>query len=479
MLTYFKCKMNIAVLTAVSVWGVGCMVGPDYHRPETTAEETEQFVNRSEIASDCNDFAEVGQWWKRFSDPVTDELVTEALAGNTDLKAAAARLLQAEAVLAEVKGAGWPQIFYGFSRNRSKMSFNSPFGERRSFLSTTYSQDISVSYVADLFGKLKRSERAAWAEMLAAEANRMTLRHTIIAEVVRMRAQIATLQKLSAIAKSNTDNWRMSLEVVDRRYSRGLTRPLDVRMARENLAASEAAEIRLERLIATAELGLDALVGRRPGSSKSLPETLAELPDPEPIPIGVPAGLLDRRPDIMVAEMRLMAATERVGVKIAQLYPDLTLTGSAGFRSDSLSEIFSNEGQVYSLLIQIMQPIFRGGQLQSQIDGAKAKVEEETANYAGAILHALREVEEALIQERLLRRQMAALETRLNEARAALDLAQRRYLRGVNSVMVVLETERRKRIAENELAAIKGDIWSARIDLFLALGGDWEAESEG
>ena len=477
MLTCFK-FVNIAVLTAVIIWCAGCMVGPDYHRPKTTADEAEQFVNRSATTSDCNDFAEAGQWWKRFSDPVTDELVTEALAKNTDLKAAAARLLQARAMLAEVKGARWPQISYGFARSRSKMSFNSPFGERRSFLSTTYSQDISVSYVTDLFGKLKRADRAAWAETLAAEANQHALLHTIIAEVVRARAQIATLQRLSAIAKSNTDNWRMSLEVVDRRYIRGLTKPLDVRMARENLAASEAAEIRIERLIATAEFGLDTLVGRRPGSSKPLPETMAELPDPEPIPTGVPAGLLDRRPDITAAEMRLMAATERVGVKIAQLYPDLTLTGSAGFRSDSLSEIFANEGQVYSLLMQIMQPIFRGGQLKAQIDSAKAKVKEETANYAGAILHALREVEDALVRERLLRRQMAALETRLNEARAALDLSQRRYLRGVNSIIVVLETERRKRIAENELAAIKGDIWSARIDLFLALGGDWEEEGE-
>ena len=247
-------------------------------------------------------------------------------------------------------------------------------------------------------------------------------------------------------------------------------------MVRENLANSQATESNLQKTLKTTQLALDVLLGRRPGTSSEMPLTLAELPDMKPVPVGLPVGLLDRRPDLMAAELRLAAITERVGISIAQLFPDFTLTGNYGFRDDQFRYIWNDQSEVYSLTMQLMQPVFQGGQLMAQVKGAKARVEEEAANYSQIVLQALQEVEDALVREEFLQEQMKALEVRFREAQAAEKLAGQRYLQGVGSLILALETERRRRISENELAITKGQIWQARIDLFLALGGDWGDE---
>ncbi len=218
-------------------------------------------------------------------------------------------------------------------------------------------------------------------------------------------------------------------------------------------------------------------MGRHPGSSEELPQTLPELPDLAPVPVGLPALLLDRRPDVRAAELTLKASNERIGVSIAQLYPDLTLTGIWGRSADRWRDIWKDETEIYSAVMRILQPIFQGGQLKARVNAAKARYAELAANYAGTVLTALREVEDALVREELLQQRLKALEVRFNEAVAAEKLAGQRYLRGVERLITVLETERRRRIAENELNNVKGELWTGRVDLFLALGGDWTADS--
>ena len=388
----------------------GCMLGPDYERPETAATEADSFINAPLVPSDCNEILIGGPWWQQFEDPLTNQLVVEALEHNYDLQAAAARVIQTQALMEQTRGLFFPQINYGISRNRAKMSFNAPppIG-RQSFLSTTYGQELSISYVVDLFGKIRRSYRAAWHELLSAEASQEALQHTIVASVVRTRAQIATQQRLLAIATSNTKSWQDSLTIIDRRYRNGLVSPLDVHLVRENLANSQATESNLQKTLKTTQLALDVLLGRRPGTSSEMPLTLAELPDMKPVPVGLPVGLLDRRPDLMAAELRLAAITERVGISIAQLFPDFTLTGNYGFRDDQFRYIWNDQSEVYSLTMQLMQPVFQGGQLMAQVKGAKARVEEEAANYSQIVLQALQEVEDALVREEFLQEQMKAL----------------------------------------------------------------------
>ena len=454
----------------------GCMVGPGYKRPQTVADTAEGYFFEGRHLRDANDNAGAGKWWERFGDATTTELVREALRNNNNLVAAAARVLQAEALLVQARGQRLPDVSYNFSRTRSKSSFSFG-GDRFSALTTTFSHGITVNYIVDIFGKLKRQQRAAWADLLAAKANGHALVNAIISSVVKARADIATLQRRLAIARANTESWQESLEIIERRYSRGLVGPLDVRLARENLQSSKVAEIIIELSLIRAQNALDVLLGQRPGSGEELPRTLPELPDLAPVPVGVPALLLDRRPDVRAAELALEASSERIGVSIAQLYPDLTLTGTYGRSADLFDDLFIDETEVYSAIIRLAQPIFRGGQLRARVDGAKARYAELAANYAETILIALREVEDALATEELLQLRLKASRLRFSEAAAAEKLAKQRYLRGVERLITVLEAERRRRIAEDELNGVKGELWAGRVDLFLALGGDWVADS--
>jgi len=455
----------------------GCKVGPDYSRPQTAADVPGGYSHAGTHNEDVNDLADVDRWWEGFGDRTTATLVREALANNYDLKAAAARLLQARAALAEARGRKLPDVSYNLSRDRSKRSFNlggGPFGGGRfSVMSTTWGQDISVTYVLDLFGKLRYAERAAWAEMLAAEAAEQALTNSLIASVIGARINIATIQRRLAIARANTKSRQSTLDIVERRYSQGLVGPVDVRLARENLEAAKALEPSVELALARSHHALDVLLARQPGKSEYLPETLAELPDLEPVPIGVPASLLDRRPDVMAAELALRSANERISVSIAQWYPDLTLTANYGASADRWRDIWEHYSETYALLMRLAQPIFRGGQIRAQIDAAKARYAELAANYAGTVLTAMREVEDALVSEQMLQTQLGHAQIRITEASAAEELSRQRYQQGLAGILTVLESERRRRIAEEELTVLKGQIWTTRVNLYLALGGDW------
>lgn len=464
------------ILTAsllVVVFVSGCMMGPDYHRPENTAETAERFFNDSNAISDPNTIEAIGPWWQRFGDPTLDKLVLQALANNNDIKAAAARVLAYQAILDETRGKELPEVSYGISRSRSKTATISPLSDQAPYLSTSWSHDISVSYVVDLFGKLRRSEEASYRDLLASQADRQALIHTIIAQVVRARTQIATIQRHLAITRENVADWQTSLDLIERRYMQGIVDALDVRMARENLASVKVNENVLEQTLMLTQNALDVLLGQQPGGSPLLPETLGDLPSPEPIPVGIPAMLLDRRPDLVQAEMKLASATSVVGIRIAQLYPDLTLTARYGFVTDRFIDIAASKGEVYSAVIALVQPIFRGGQLKARVAEAKAQVTQAAANYAGAVLIAMRQVEDALLQEQMLRKRLELLQARLAEAQAAENIANRQYEQGLKGLLVVLETQRRRQVAETELAITKGTIWTNRVDLFLAIGGDW------
>jgi NodT family efflux transporter outer membrane factor (OMF) lipoprotein len=458
------------------------MVGPDYSRPETPAEISGAYFHAGANKQDVNDYADADRWWEGFGDPTTAQLVRQALEKNYDLKAAAARVLQAQAALAEMRGRQWPDVSYNLSRDRSKRSFNlggGPFGGGRfSVMSTTWSQDITVNYILDLFGKLKHAERAAWADMLASEVSEQALTNSIIAGVINSRINIATIQRRLSIARANSESRQRTLRTVERRYEQGLVGPVDIRLARENLAASKAAEPAVEMSLITARHALDVLLARPPGSSEDLPETLEELPDLEPVPIGVPARLLDRRPDVKAAELALRSANERIGVSIAQLYPDLTLTANYGANADEWHDIWESYSETYGLLMRLAQPIFKGGQIRAQIDAAKARYAELAANYAGTVLTAMREVEDALVSEQMLQSQLQHTRDRFREAKAAEELSRQRYQQGLTGFLVVLETERRRRIAEEQLTILKGQIWTTRVNLYLALGGDWNKQEE-
>ncbi|MEM8993335.1 MAG: efflux transporter outer membrane subunit [Acidobacteriota bacterium] len=460
----------------------GCTLGPDPERPVTVVDGAEAFVHApssdgpstglpSEATAEPSD--DVGPWWQSFGDTATVALVEQALDANTDLQAAAARVLEVQTRVKSARGARWPELGVSSGLSRTRNSFILPEVGRVAVYATTFSASLDVSYQLDLFGRLERAEQAAWSDLLAEEAARQTVVHSVIAEVVRARTQLSTLGRGEAIARETRDSWSRTLETIERRYTAGLASALDLRLARENLASAEAELVVAGQRLEQSRLSLDVLLGRRPGTGEVPTEWLAPLPSLEPVPVGLPASLLDRRPDLRQREMQLAAATSRIGVALANLYPNLSLTGSAGSNSDTFSDLLSSDTLVYNAITSLVAPIFTAGQRRADVEAARARADQAAAAYAGSILRALREVEDALVRDNAARDRLGHLEKRVEEARAARDIAEERYRRGVLPLLQVLESERRLRGAENALTAAQGETWSSRVDLFLALGGDW------
>lgn len=453
----------------------GCTLGPAPERPATAADGAAGWVHAEGEPPAAVDDAP-SPWWRRFGDPATEALVELALERNTDLAAAAARLIAAEASLRAATGARLPQVSAGLSATEQRSSFVLPGLGRVQVDSRTYAEDLNVSWAADLFGKLRRSRQAAWAGLLAEEASRNAMVHAVIAQTVRTRTRIAVLERGLEVASRVRASWEETLETVERRYRSGLVQAVDVHLARENLAATRIQEVAAAEQLAFARHALDVLVARRPGTGPEVPDTMGDLPSPDPVPVGLPASLLDRRPDLRASEMRLAAATYGIGVALADLYPSLSLTGSTGVRSDELGDLVSSDALVYTLVAGLTAPIFSGGRLRAEVDAARARADEAAAAYAGLVLTALREVEDALVRNAAAAERVELARIRVANARAADRLARERYGRGVERLLFVLETERRLRVAEEALISATGDLWDARVDLFLALGGDWVEE---
>jgi len=458
----------VAVL--LIVFSAACTLGPEPERPATAADVGESYFHASEEPGPV--LPEVSPWWRTFGDETTVELVELALENNTDLWAAAARVLEAEAGLKKAGGARLPQVGYGVGASKQRNSFVLPEIGRRTIDSTTYSYDFNISWQADLFGRLKRTQQSQWALLLAEEANQEAVVHAVVASVVRARVLVATAAWALDINQEITRSWEATTRTVDRRYRAGVAGAVELHLARENLASARASEAVIEGSLEQARLALDVLVGRRPGSAEMLPDSMPQLPSLDPVPLGLPAALLDRRPDLRQAEMQLEAATFGVGAAVANLYPDLSLTGSVGENGDRINDLdISNF--VYNIVANLTGPLFTGGQRRADVAAARARAEQAAAVYAGAVLDALREVEEALVLSDTSFESFELTTERVAEARAADRLAKERYQRGVEGLLTVLETERRLRLAEQAIITNTSDVWNIRIDLFLALGGDW------
>lgn len=470
-------KLLLVLSGAVFAFG-GCMVGPDYTRPVTPADSVKGYSGIPSQWAGAKKLDPSETWWKSFKDPVIDEFVQKALANNYDLKAAAARVIEAEALLEQSHGLRLPDVQYSGVRSRSKISFSSPFGERMAFINKTYGQDLTINYMVDFFGKLKRLERASYADFLSTEQSRKALTYSIIAQVVRARVQVATQQRLLVTSQANIKSRENTLKVVERRYDSGLTSSLDVYQAKENLATAKSAEPIIQQSLLLAQHSLEVLIGEAPGTTEIVKDTLAELPDLTPVPVGLPASLLDRRPDLRAAEYQIRAANERIGASIAEMYPDLTLTGSGGYQADHFRDMFDIQNQVYSFIMRVAAPVYKGGRLKAQVKAAKARTEQAAANYSGLVLNALREVEDALAGQEYLAKSALNQKERLTEALRGEKLANERYSKGLEILLVVLDTERRRRLAEDQYILTKSQLYNSRINLFLALGGDWKIDKE-
>ncbi len=420
-----------------------------------------------------------GPWWKTFDDTELDRLIAAALEGNYDLRAAAAAV-DAATARARIAGADLkPQISAGFDAGRRQQIFvglpipgqDGPLQTR----STSYGTSLNISWEADLWGRLRAGERAAVRDAAAAESDLNAARLSLSAQVAKAWFAVVEARHQVELATKTVASRRQTRERVASRYRSGVAPPLDLRLARANEASAESNLELRRRQLDGARRQLEILLGRYPagelaaGTESSLPEMTAS------IPAGLPSELVARRPDLRAAERRLDAAGWRVTEARKALYPRLTLTGSTGTTSDQLEDLVDGDFSVWSVAGGLLAPIFQGGRLRAAVELAEASREQALAGYAQQVLRAFAEVESSLAAERLLAAEEAAQAVATKESTAAVRLAEDRYQAGVGEFLNILESQRQAFSSESRLLTLRALRLANRVDLHLALGGDFDS----
>ena len=420
-------------------------------------------------------------WWKIYGDPQLDRLVEEALAQNTNLALAVARVDEARAQLGITRSNQAPSVDANFTRSRQQSSESSsmplPPGTPRQ--RNDYRATLDVSYELDLWGRLRHTTDAARADLLASEAARETVRITLAADVVQgyfaLRAydeQIAATQRSLA----TRSEW---LGLQKLRLDEGVISEFDFRQLEAEVAGSQAQLPQLELQRGRQENALAVLLGRSP---KAIYEgSVARVKDADNAPLvlvvpsGLPSELLLRRPDLIEAEQRMRAADARIAAARVAHFPSISLTGYLGSESAVLRNLFSGPAGIWSLAAAIAQPIFAAGKLEAGVNAAEARERQALAQYQQAIQNAFQEVRSAILAQAKMRERFDAEERRVIALRQALQLARLRYDNGVASQLDVLDAERNLLNAEQNRADAQRAQRAAVADLFKALGGGWKS----
>ena len=431
----------------------------------------DSYAGRASAQTAPEQLAVMDAWWRHLSDPQLEALVDEMLAQNLDLEAAVQSTLAAFWAVTVAGAANDLTVDVGIDASRS---FTTPVAGGDRAYATALRPNVTIGWQEDLFGGLKSQEKAAVGTFRAAEQDQEALKHSLIAAVVRQRVALSVLERRIELSEAIVASRQNTLAIVEGRYSGGVagTDAVSVHQAKENLASAQAVLPGLHADHKQAEHFLQELLGQKPGADMPLAK-LTSLPPLEQPPVGVPAALLDRRPDLRAARFRNQAQAANVDVAISALYPTLRLTATGGWESTELEDLFDADRLFGSLLADLSTRLFGGGRLQANVEIEWARLRASAATYRAQVLSACREVEDALVAESRLREQWRKVQEQVREARQAETLARDRYASGVGALLTVLDTERRRAAAEEFGLLLEQAIWNARIDLHLALGGHW------
>lgn len=461
------------VLTALaSSLLVACAVGPEYQRPAV------ELPAAWRDAPDNGRPATDARWWALYEDSVLDRLIDEALLHNHDLALAAARVEEARALSGVADAAQLPSVDASAQRDRSRSSAisSTPLPPSVPLERNSSRAQLNVAYEVDLWGRLRGASAAARADVLATHAARDTVHILLVTDVVRsyftllsLDAQVATTERSLLLRQDN-------LRLQQIRHTAGLVSDFELRQLEAEVAAARAQLPALERSRTSEQLALAVLLGRSPRAITEdtvLRATDHSTPPPLVVPANLPSELLLRRPDVVEAEQRLIAANARIGVARASLFPSISLTGFLGSESAALSDLFSGPARIWQLAFGLTQPIFQGGRLRSEIQAVEAREQQALAHYQKTLQEAFREVRQALSAQQRSREIFEAEGARASALRDALRLARIRYENGLVSQIEALDAERSLLAAEfNRHEALRAQR-TAVADLMKALGGGW------
>jgi multidrug efflux system outer membrane protein len=421
-------------------------------------------------------YAEDGRWWRIYQDAELDNLVEEALAQNSDLAIAAARVDEARALVTDAKGAQLPTVDARFGAQRQRNSSRTATAFTGIPLEyNDYRASLNVSWEVDLFGRLRNAASAAAADLQASEAARDGVRLALAALVAKSYFALRALDEQIAMTSRNVNLREDALGLQRRRFERGVISEYDLRQLEAETASVRAQLPPLARQRDQEEAALTVLLGRSPKLIYEAGVSRTQIFDQSlhatVLPAGLPSELLLRRPDLVESERRLAAADARVAAARADMFPSISLTGLAGRESADLSNLFTGPAGIYLFVASISQPIFAGGRLKARTEAANARERAALAQYQKSIQNAFSEVRTAIAGQTRSRESFEAESAREQALAQTLRLAQLRYQNGIASQLDVIDAERgllAARIARIE--ALRSQR-AAIADLFRALGG--------
>ena len=465
-----KCGEFLVWLAALGLLAgaLGCAVGRDYKRPEVgVPNQYRDQLTTNEVAS----LADL-PWWQVFDDPVLQGLIGEAVASNVNLRAAAARVEQARALVGVARADMLPQFGYqgDASRQRQTTPTTSTFN--------LFDAGLSFAWELDVWGRIRRSTEAAQASLLAVEENQRGVYLSLVSSVAQNYFDLVDLDRKLEIARQTVVSYEYTLMLFNQRYHGGVDSRLPVARAKANLAEAMAAASQLEAQITSKENQLCVLLNRVPGpiSRTNLYEVMLLPPS---IPAGIPSLLLERRPDICQAEANMMQANALVGVAMANFFPRIGLTSLFGSQSDELGQLLKRDSSVWNVAGNMTGPIFQGGRLRSQYQAQLAQWEEAKLVYEGVVLQAFAEVASVLKNQQKLAEVRTYRLKDVESLQEAVQLSMSRFTMGMSSYYEVLESQQRLFPAQNELASTIHDQLLVLVQLYRSLGGGWLIEMPG
>jgi len=467
-------RLSVVAVTVAATLLQGCTLGPMYSRPEVPTPPQHRFVSGPAEAECLAD----APWWEVFDDPVLQGLIREAIAGNLDLRTAAWRVEEARARAGIASSFLWPEVGVSgayTAEERSRLTDPPLTSGDRTYQNASVA--FQLSWEVDLFGRIRREREAALAQVLATDEGRRGIVVTLVADVAAGYFQLLELDYELEIARSTLKLNDETVTFYTDRLDGGVSNRLEVNQAVANRALTAAAIPELERAIAVTENALCLLLGRPPGPVERGAALVDQKGYAPSVPAGLPASLLERRPDVVGAEQLLIAANADVGAARALFFPTINLSGLFGGASGDLEDLFETDATVWSVTAGIFQPIFQGGRIRRNYEARVAQYEQAAAQYQKAALNAYRESANALVTIDKLAAVRLEQEKGVAALRDAAMLSRDRYDTGLSNYLEILIADQSLFQQERLLAQTRGAQLVALVDLYRALGGGWQPET--
>ncbi|WP_261641636.1 efflux transporter outer membrane subunit [Erwinia mallotivora] len=486
-------RSRFSVLLVATLALSACSVGPDYQAPKPATPAAFNSLS-SDRDSKPQATATSPAWWKSFNDPQLDSLITRAIAGNLSLQQAVLRIAASRQQLNQARGAWYPSVNGKVSAQRQQLGLQGELESKGVYqqvdqtnpqLSSTldgltkpvglYQGSFDASWELDLWGKVRRQVEAADAQQQESLESRNDALVSLEAEVARTWLQLRGAQAIVQTLETQISVAQQTLDLTESQQKNGLAPLMDVENARAQLSSLRAQLPQYQAQIHQAMNGLAVLTGKAPGALDAELMTVRAMPAlPKAVPVGLPSTLARRRPDVRQAEAKLHEATANIGVSVAQLFPDLSLTGQFGMRNTDISYLDNWSSHFYSFGPSVSIPIFQGGRLVSGVKMARAEQASAALNYRQTVLTALQDVENALVSYRSDQQQVEALDQSVEAFQNAFNLANDSYSKGLSSFIDALDAQRQLSQAQQQAISARMQSSLDLVALYKALGGGWE-----